>query len=63
MFNQLFAAIVRPDLKYEAPIWNHHSMEQIILIRIVQGMAANQVQRISDISNTERLETMCLRTP
>ena len=49
MFKQLFAAIVRPNLKYEAPIWNHHSKEQIILIRNVQGMAANQVQGISDM--------------
>ena len=62
MFNQLFGAIVRPDLKYEASIWNHHSKEQIILIRNVQGMAANQVQGISDISYKDRLETMCLRT-
>ena len=48
MFKQFFAAIVKPNLKYEAPIWNHHSKERIILIRNVQGMAANQVQGISD---------------
>ena len=30
------------DLKYEAPIWYHHSKEEIILIRNVQGMAANR---------------------
>ena len=62
IFKQLFAAIVTPNLKYEAPIWSHHSKEQIILIRNVQGMAAYQVQGISDISYKERLETMCLRT-
>ena len=64
MIKQLFAAIVRPDLKYEAQIWNHQgtTKEQIISIRNVQGMAANQVQGISDISYKERLETMCLRT-
>ena len=54
MFEQLFVAMVRPHLKYEAPIWNNHSKEQIILIRNDQGMAAKQVQGISDISYKEK---------
>ena len=62
MFKRLFVAIVRPRLKYGAPILNPYNKDMINIIENVQQRATRQVEGFRSKTYIERLEDMKLPT-
>ena len=61
-FNALYKILVRPILKYCAPVWNPYKVKQIKTLESVQRRAAKLVKEVNNKSYTERLHSLDLPT-
>ena len=59
---QLYLSLVRPHLKYAAPVWSPHLNKYIIMLERTQQFACNMCTKIWDSSNNELLDRLHLPT-
>ena len=61
-FKRLYTSFVRPHVEYAQPVWSPHLRKHIRMLEHLQERATKLVDRMKDLSYTERLRALDLPT-